>query len=91
MTTFLARKSDSFCAHVATPAALPTDPPTTGTAERIEISAPVGNRGANRADDTVKIQDALNRVPVDQGRAVPPLVPDGKCGRRRSRRSRCSS
>ena len=40
----------------------------------------MGNHGTNRDDDTRKIQRALNEVPADQGRAVPLLVVDGKCG-----------
>jgi hypothetical protein len=47
---------------------------------QIEISAPVGINGRNLPADTVTIQDALNRVPLDQGGAKPPLDVDGKCG-----------
>lgn len=77
---FVARKSDSSCTEVVSPALLPADPPSPGTGERITITAPVGYRGSNRREDTRKIQDALNRVPADQGRASPPLDTDGLCG-----------
>jgi hypothetical protein len=77
--TVIARKSDGFCTQATSPALLPRDSGT-GGGQRVTLSASVGNRGANRPDDTRKIQRALNRVPPDQGGAVPPLVEDGKCG-----------
>lgn len=46
----------------------------------IAISAPVGIKGANRSDDVMVIQRALNDVPPGQGRPVVPLKIDGVCG-----------
>ena len=45
----------------------------------VAINDKVGILCINRPEDVTKIQDALNRVPPDQGRAVPPLVPNGYC------------
>lgn len=55
-------------------------PPPPSTGGPITITAPVGIRGTNRPNDTVTIQDALNRVPAIQGGASPPLGVDGLCG-----------
>jgi len=41
---------------------------------------PVGSGGANRADDTLAVQVALNAVPVPLGGPEVPLKPDGKVG-----------
>lgn len=76
--TVVARKADSFCVERRLET-LPDDPATQGGG-RITIGASVGLRGTNRPDDTRTIQNALNSVPSDQGRAAPPLVPDGKIG-----------
>jgi peptidoglycan hydrolase-like protein with peptidoglycan-binding domain len=46
----------------------------------ITITAPVGIKGVNRIADVRTIQKALNDVPINQGRAMPPLVMDGICG-----------
>lgn len=56
-----------------------TEQPAAGSAY-IEISAPVGRFGHNLPNDTVTVQDALNRVPPGQGRATPPLDVEGSCG-----------
>lgn len=79
MTVF-ARKSDSFCTHASSPGALPGDSGLPGGGQRIVLTGSVGHRGTNRSDDTLKIQNGLNNVPAANGGAVPPLVPDGKCG-----------
>lgn len=47
---------------------------------RFTLRFPVGRGVKNHPDDTLKVQDALNGVPVGQGRAQPPLDPDGKTG-----------
>jgi len=77
--TIFARKSDSFCTRTENLATLPRDSGT-GGGQQVTLVASVGNHGTNREDDTRKIQRALNEVPADQGRAVPLLVVDGKCG-----------
>lgn len=41
------------------------------------ISASVGNDGVNRKDDSITVQELLNRVPPDQGGPSPDLVVDG--------------
>jgi hypothetical protein len=46
----------------------------------ITITASVGIKGMNRADDVRVIQQALNDVPADQGRPKPLLVVDGISG-----------
>jgi Putative peptidoglycan binding domain/Lysine-specific metallo-endopeptidase len=56
----------------------PTGPPVPG--EGIPLSASVGVGGKNNDPDVRTIQDALNRVPIDQGRAAPLLKVDGICG-----------
>src|SRR5215813_6686830 len=50
------------------------------TAQRIAITASVGINGKNRPDDVQVIQRALNDVPPNQGKPVPPLVVDGISG-----------
>lgn len=54
-----------------------SQPPVSGG---IFISAPVGERGRNLPDDVFTIQEALNRVPPDQGGPKVPLKVDGICG-----------
>jgi len=41
------------------------------------ISASVGLSGINRKDDSIAVQELLNRVPPDQGGPVPLLGVDG--------------
>jgi hypothetical protein len=48
----------------------------------ITIADKVGINCRNLKPDVTKIQDALNRVPADQGRALPPLVVNGVCDKR---------
>jgi len=48
--------------------------------DTLSISGSVGAGGANRRADVLKIQDALNLVPLHQGGAVPRLDPDAWCG-----------
>jgi peptidoglycan hydrolase-like protein with peptidoglycan-binding domain len=48
-------------------------------AGQVVIGGPVGTRG-NRKEDVITIQDALNRVPLRQGGASPPLAVDGISG-----------
>lgn len=48
----------------------------------VTINDRVGISCRNESSDVIKIQDALNRVPADQGRAQPPLVPNGVCDKR---------
>lgn len=55
-----------------------TPPPAGGGG--IAISASVGAMGKNLPNDTITVQDALNRVPPGQGEALPPLIVDGQCG-----------
>lgn len=45
----------------------------------ITINDKVGINCRNEPADVLKIKDALNRVPADQGRAQPPLVVNGVC------------
>ena len=60
--------------------AIGSDEPPVPVPGAIQISASVGIRGKNLPADTTTIQDALNRIRVDQGGANPRLVIDGKCG-----------
>ncbi len=48
----------------------------------VVIKDKVGILCTNRFEDVLTIQDALNRVSVGQGRAVPPLTPNGICDKR---------
>lgn len=57
----------------------PSEQPTSGDVE-ISIAASVGIHGANFSSDVVKIQDALNQVPPEEGGASPKLDTDCKCG-----------
>jgi hypothetical protein len=41
------------------------------------ISASVGKDGVNRKDDSITVQELLNKVPPDQGGPAPPLKVDG--------------
>jgi len=41
------------------------------------ISASVGEKGVNRKDDAVTVQELLNSVPPEKGGADPKLDPDG--------------
>lgn len=47
---------------------------------KVAIAAPVGIKGVNQIADVRTIQQALNDVPMNQGRAMPPLKTDGICG-----------
>ncbi|WP_182867495.1 hypothetical protein [Stieleria mannarensis] len=51
-----------------------------GTPAEIHISGSVGRQGKNLRPDVKSIQQALNRVPVNQGRPNPILVVDGLNG-----------
>jgi hypothetical protein len=44
------------------------------------LQFPVGRGVKNHPEDTLKVQDALNRIPPHQGGAQPQLDPDGKAG-----------
>ncbi|QDV46262.1 hypothetical protein Enr13x_61710 [Stieleria neptunia] len=44
------------------------------------LSASVGHRGANQHKDVLGVQDAINKVPLDEGGSPVPLKLDGKCG-----------
>ena len=46
----------------------------------VTIGASVGSKGANRKNDVITIQDALNRAPAAEGGAKPPLDVDGRSG-----------
>lgn len=75
---FICNTGHVECVKVISPVtrggkATPSDGP-------IAVSAPVGIRGPNLADDVAVIQTALNRVRSDEGGASPPLVIDGLCG-----------
>lgn len=54
--------------------------PSNGRAGQVTIGSAVGVGGANVRADVVEIQKGLNRVPVQQGGPVSPLVVDGWCG-----------
>jgi hypothetical protein len=41
------------------------------------ISASVGLGGKNKKDDSMTVQELLNKVPPDEGGPVPPLAVDG--------------
>lgn len=41
------------------------------------ISASVGSGGTNRKDDSITVQELLNKVPPEKGGPSPPLVVDG--------------
>jgi hypothetical protein len=41
------------------------------------ISASVGEGGVNRSDDSVTVQELLNKVPPEQGGPAPRLAVDG--------------
>lgn len=48
--------------------------------DEIFISASVGIYGGNFSSDVLKIQNALNQVPLEKGGASPKLEIDGNCG-----------
>jgi hypothetical protein len=50
-------------------------------ADEVRIAQSVGKNGDNQYEDVKKIQLALNKVPPVNGGPVPPLDPDGDCGR----------
>lgn len=57
------------------------DPSSSGsTAGAIQISKSVGMGGVNIPKDVQTIQESLNRIPIDQGGAQPPLKLDGIAG-----------
>lgn len=51
----------------------------TRSADRVEISAAVGENAPNRLTDVRVIQDALNQVPPNRGGPSPPLKVNGLC------------
>lgn len=44
------------------------------------LDASVGYRGVNKHADVVGVQNAINKVPTDEGGSPLPLKVDGKCG-----------
>src|SRR5262249_23122897 len=69
--TFIGLDADFICS----PLAVETD-------DDVAIAAAVGVGGTNAPADVATIQEALNRVPPDQGGPSPPLAVDGIAGKR---------
>src|SRR5262249_4501497 len=79
MPRILAQPSDAFIGldadFICSPLAVETD-------DDVAIAAAVGVGGTNAPADVATIQEALNRVPPDQGGPSPPLAGDGIAGKR---------
>jgi len=74
MSGFMVMQSNKICIKEGTVVVV------SGEETTVVISASVGVNGRNFSDDVIKIQEALNKVPQNQGGTLPLLVVDGICG-----------
>lgn len=74
MNGFIVMQSNKICIREGTVVVV------SGEETTVVISASVGINGRNIFDDVIKIQQALNKVPQNQGGTLPLLVEDGICG-----------
>jgi hypothetical protein len=74
MSGFMVMQSNKICVKEGTVVVV------SGEETSVVISASVGVNGKNLSNDVVKIQEALNKVPQNQGGTLPLLVVDGVCG-----------